>query len=95
MLRFASEDVGLADPYALNQVAAAFSSHEVLGMPEGALALAQAAVYLALAPKSNALYTAYGAASRDARGPRALAGAHDHPQRPHPADERPGLFPWL
>ena len=62
LLRVASEDVGLADPRALEQAAAAAAAVEHVGMPECALALAQAAVYLALAPKSNALYTAYGAA---------------------------------
>ncbi len=67
MIRFASEDVGLADPYALNQCTAALAAFELLGMPEGALALAQAAVYLALAPKSNALYRAYGQAADDAK----------------------------
>ncbi len=67
MMRFASEDVGLADPYALMQVSAALTAFELQGMPEGALALAQAAVYLALAPKSNALYTGFKAAQNDAR----------------------------
>ena len=66
MMRFASEDVGMADPYALVQVAAALQAFELQGMPEGTLALSQAAVYLALAPKSNALYTAYKAVARDA-----------------------------
>ncbi len=61
MLRMASEDVGLADPRALQQVAAAALAVEHVGMPECELALAQAAVYLSLAPKSNALYRAYGA----------------------------------
>jgi putative ATPase len=59
-LRVASEDVGMADPRALEQAAAAAHAVEHVGMPECALALAQAAVYLALAPKSNALYMAYG-----------------------------------
>jgi putative ATPase len=59
-LRVASEDVGMADPRALEQAAAAAHAVEHVGMPECALALAQAAVYLALAPKSNALYVAYG-----------------------------------
>lgn len=67
LLRVASEDVGLADPRALEQAAAAAAAVEHVGMPEGALALAQAAVYLALAPKSNALYTAYGAAQAAVR----------------------------
>jgi putative ATPase len=65
MLRMASEDIGMADPRALQQVAAAARSVEHVGMPECELALAQAAVYLSLAPKSNALYTAYGAVKRE------------------------------
>ncbi len=69
LVRFASEDVGLADPDALVRTVAARDAAHQLGMPEGALALAQAAVYLALAPKSNALYKAYGAAAAEvARG---------------------------
>jgi putative ATPase len=62
LLRVASEDVGMADPRALEQAAAAAHAVEHVGMPECALALAQATVYLALSPKSNALYTAYGRA---------------------------------
>ncbi|HEV3456382.1 MAG TPA: replication-associated recombination protein A [Thermoanaerobaculia bacterium] len=62
MIRFASEDVGLADPQALVQALAARDAYHLLGSPEGELALAQAAVYLALAPKSNALYAGFGAA---------------------------------
>ena len=65
MLRMASEDVGMADPRALEQVAAAAHAVEHMGMPECELALAQAAVYLSLAAKSNALYTAYGAVKRE------------------------------
>jgi putative ATPase len=64
MIRFASEDVGLADPQALPQALAARDAYHLLGSPEGELALAQAAVYLALAPKSNALYAGFGAALR-------------------------------
>jgi len=60
LLRVASEDIGMADPRALEQATAAAHAVEHVGMPECALALAQAAVYLALAPKSNALYAAYG-----------------------------------
>ncbi|MCA8967865.1 MAG: replication-associated recombination protein A, partial [Planctomycetes bacterium] len=60
IVRFASEDVGLADPQALAIALAARESYRQLGSPEGELALAQAAVYMALAPKSNALYRAYG-----------------------------------
>ena len=64
LLRVASEDVGMADPRALEQAAAAAHAVEHVGMPECALALAQAAVYLALSPKSNALYVAYGRVQR-------------------------------
>jgi putative ATPase len=64
LLRVASEDVGMADPRALEQASAAAHAVEHVGMPECALALAQAAVYLALAPKSNALYRAYGEVER-------------------------------
>jgi len=62
MIRFASEDVGLADPQALQMALAAKDAFHFLGPPEGHLALAQAAVYLALAPKSNALYAAHNRA---------------------------------
>jgi len=61
VVRMASEDIGLAAPEALGLCLAAKDAIDFLGMPEGALALAQAVAYLALAPKSNALYTAYGA----------------------------------
>jgi putative ATPase len=67
LVRFASEDVGLADPEALRQALAGRDAVHFLGMPEGALALAQVAVYLALAPKSNALYVGYDAALADVR----------------------------
>ena len=60
MVRMASEDIGLAEPGALTITLAAKEAFDFLGAPEGHLALAQAAVYLSLAPKSNALYTAYG-----------------------------------
>jgi putative ATPase len=70
LVRAASEDVGLADPQALQVAMAAQQAIHFLGMPEGALSLAQAAVYLATAPKSNALYKAYGAATRDVRETR-------------------------
>jgi putative ATPase len=60
MVRFASEDVGNADPRALTITISAMQAFQFLGFPEGELALCQAAVYLATAPKSNALYTAYG-----------------------------------
>ncbi len=65
MLRMASEDIGMADPRALEQVAAAAHAVEHVGMPECELALAQAAVYLALAHKTNSLCVAYGAVKRE------------------------------
>ncbi|PID80734.1 AAA family ATPase [bacterium DOLZORAL124_64_63] len=59
LVRFASEDIGLADPHALTQALAARDAVHFIGLPEGALALSQAVVYMALAPKSNALYKGY------------------------------------
>lgn len=67
MVRFASEDVGLADPQALSLTLAAWDAYERLGSPEGDLALAQAVLYLATAPKSNAAYMAYKEAARAAK----------------------------
>ena len=64
VVRFASEDVGLADPQALPQALAAWDAYRRLGSPEGELALAQVVLYLALAPKSVALYDGYKAARR-------------------------------
>ena len=65
LVRFASEDVGLASPQALQLAIAAQQAIHFLGMPEGALALAELVVYLALSPKSNAVYRAYGEVQRD------------------------------
>jgi len=65
MVRMASEDIGLAEPGALAVTLAAKDAFDFLGAPEGNLALAQAAVYLSLAPKSNALYIAYGEVQHD------------------------------
>jgi len=65
LVRMAVEDVGMADPYALSLTVAARDAVDFIGMPEGNLALAEATVYLALAPKSNALYTAYGSVRED------------------------------
>jgi putative ATPase len=62
LVRMASEDIGLADPDALGRTLAAWDAYHRLGTPEGELALAQATIYLALAPKSVAAYQAYGAA---------------------------------
>lgn len=75
LLRVASEDVGMADPRALEQAAAAAHAVEHMGMPECNLALAQAALYLCLAPKSNSVYLAYG---------RARALVQDRPPYPVP-----------
>jgi putative ATPase len=75
LVRIASEDVGLADPRALSIALAAKDAYHFLGSPEGELALAEAAVYLATAPKSNRLYRAFG----DARG-----AAEAHPAEPVP-----------
>ena len=65
MVRMASEDIGLAEPNALAVTLAAKEAFDFIGPPEGHLALAQAAVYLSLAPKSNALYKAYGEVAAD------------------------------
>jgi putative ATPase len=65
MIRFAAEDIGLADPNALLLANQAKDTYHFLGSPEGELALAQACVYLALAPKSNSVYKAYGAVQRE------------------------------
>ena len=66
-VRMASEDIGNADPRALEITLAAWDAYERLGSPEGELMLAQAVIYLACAPKSNAVYTAYGSAMEDAK----------------------------
>jgi putative ATPase len=67
MVRMAVEDIGLADPLALPQAIAAWEAYDRLGSPEGELALAQAVIYLATAPKSNAAYLAFGQAQRLAK----------------------------
>jgi len=72
MVRFASEDIGNADPQALQVAISAMGAFHFIGLPEGKLALAQAAVYLATAPKSNAIYAAYESAQKDVRREGAL-----------------------
>jgi putative ATPase len=67
LVRFAIEDVGLADPQAVVQALAAKDAYDFLGSPEGELAIAQAVIYLGTAPKSNAAYTAFGAARSAAK----------------------------
>jgi putative ATPase len=75
LVRMASEDIGLADPQALQVALSAKEAYDFLGTPEGELALAEAAVYLACAPKSNAVYTAFD---------RARADVRDRPAEPVP-----------
>jgi putative ATPase len=75
--RMATEDIGLADPRALPMALEAWEAYERLGSPEGELALAQCVVFLAVAPKSNAVYTAFGAAKEDV----AQFGSLDVPAR--------------
>jgi putative ATPase len=72
LVRFATEDIGLADPNALPQALAAWEAYERLGSPEGELAIAQAVLYLGTAPKSNAAYVALGEAQRAARATGSL-----------------------
>jgi putative ATPase len=67
VVRMAVEDIGLADPEALRQTIAAKEAYDFLGSPEGELAIAQAVIYVATAPKSNAAYNAYKAAMRSAK----------------------------
>ena len=73
MVIFASEDVGLADPQALVIANAAKEAYDFLGSPEGELAIAQAVIYIATAPKSNGVYVAYKAAMRAAKEHGSLA----------------------
>ena len=79
LVRFASEDIGNADPQALSVAVAAKEAVAFIGYPECKLALAQCAIYLALAPGSNAVYTAYG---------RAAEAVHNHPPYPIPMEIR-------
>lgn len=72
LVRFASEDIGMADPAALSQAMAAWEAYERLGSPEGELAIAQAIVYLGTAPKSNALYAASKQAAAAAKATGSL-----------------------
>jgi putative ATPase len=73
LVRMAVEDIGLADPAAITQALAAKDTYDFLGSPEGELALAQATIYMATAPKSNGAYTAYKAAMRAAKDNGSLA----------------------
>jgi len=78
-VRMAAEDVGLADPRALTVALAAKEAYHFLGSPEGELALAEAVIYLATAPKSNRVYEAWG---------KAVAAAREHPAEPVPLHMR-------
>ena len=91
LVRFASEDIGNADPRALSLAVAAKDAVHFIGMPEGNTALAQAAIYLAVAPKSNAVYRAYGEAARDAHESRAAPVPLHLRNAPTRLDEGPRL----
>ena len=95
LVRMAIEDIGLADPQALVQALAAKDVYDFLGTPEGELALAQATVYLATAPKSNAAYMAYDASMRAAKEHGSLAPPKHILNAPTQADGRGGLRPRL
>jgi putative ATPase len=86
LVRMAIEDVGLADPRALSVALAAKDAYHFLGTPEGELALAEATIYLATAPKSNSAYTAFGDAQ---------AAAEEHPAEPVPLHIRQAPTPLL
>jgi putative ATPase len=86
LVRIAMEDVGLADPRALSIALAAKDAYHFLGTPEGELALAEATIYLATAPKSNSAYTAFGDAQ---------AAAEQHPAEPVPLHIRQAPTPLL
>ena len=91
LIRMASEDIGLADPRALRLALDAAEVYERLGTPEGELALAECVVYLAMAPKSNAVYKAFNEAKAFIKQGRHAAGAAAPAQRAHQADEGPRL----
>ena len=95
LVRAAVEDIGLADPQAVVQALAAKDVYDFLGSPEGEIALAQCVLYLASAPKSNAVYVALGAAKRAAAGTWLADAACAYPQRADQADEESGLWQRL
>jgi putative ATPase len=86
LVRMAIEDIGLADPRALSVALAAKDAYHFLGSPEGELGLAEAAIYLATAPKSNRAYTAFGDAQ---------AAAETHPAEPVPLHIRQAPTPLM
>ena len=81
LIRMAIEDIGLADPRALEQAIAAMQAVHFLGIPEGDLALAQVAIYLCVAPKSDAAYRALNAVARRRGADHSRAGSHEPAQR--------------
>jgi putative ATPase len=91
MVRFASEDIGNADPHALTMAINAMEAYRFLGSPEGDLALAHAAVYLAVAPKSNSIYTAYKKAVDMAQKSGSLPVPMHIRNAPYTAHERSGI----
>ncbi len=91
LVRFAVEDVGLADPQAIQQGLAAWDMYERLGSPEGELALAQLVIYLGTAPKSNAAYVAFNTAMRVGARNRLADAAQAYSQCADQAHEEPGL----
>jgi replication-associated recombination protein RarA len=95
VVRMAVEDIGLADPNALSLCMAARDAVDFIGMPEGNLALAQAVVYLSVAPKSNALYTAYGEVQQDVEQTAAEPVPLHLRNAPTGLDEGPGLWQGL
>ena len=95
LVRMAIEDIGLADPQAVVQALAAKDVFDFLGSPEGELALAQTVVYLATAPKSNAAYTAFGAAMRAAKEGGSLAPPKHILNAPTRLMRAGGLRRWL
>ena len=94
LVRFAVEDIGMADPQALTQTLAAWDTYDRLGSPEGELAIAQAVIYLGTAPKSNAGYVAYGAAKQPP-DPWLAHAADAHPECADQAHEGDRLRPGL
>ena len=87
VVRMASEDIGNADPRALRLALDAWETQERLGSPEGELAIAQAIVYLACAPKSNAVYKAFNLAKEDVKSVGIARSAITPAECPHALDE--------
>ena len=91
-MRFASEDIGLTDPSALQFTLAAAQAYERPGSPDGELALAQSVLYLAAAPKSNASYLAFKKAMSLARANRIFGSTETYSERANGFNERLGVW---